>query len=105
MSARERGVVRVCGCSQGSFYRPERPGTGVARGGGPAACNGQGRARRLWGLAGVRGCPLWCCHERAGVLDRAEERQRDGGVWVVSPPFFHVSRSGLGRGEAASTAG
>jgi hypothetical protein len=31
------------------------------------------------GLAGVRGCPLWCCHERAGVLDRAEERQRDGG--------------------------
>jgi hypothetical protein len=37
------------------------------------------RARGLWRHAGVRGCALWCCHERAGVLDRAEERQRDGG--------------------------
>jgi hypothetical protein len=92
-----------------SFYRPERPGAGVARGGGPATCVVQRRARRLWGLAGMRGRVLWCCHERAGVLDRAEEGQRGGGKGEGSgcfpPPFFRVSRSGPGRGEGASTAG
>jgi hypothetical protein len=31
------------------------------------------------------------------VLDRAEERQRDGGVQVVSLLFFQVSRPGSGQ--------
>jgi hypothetical protein len=81
------------------FYRREKRGRAASRGGGPAVCTGQGRARRLWRLAGVRGRPLWSGHACAGVLDRAEERQRDGGVRVVSPPFFHVSRPGSGLGH------
>jgi hypothetical protein len=60
---------------------------------------GQGRARRLWGLAGVRGCPLWSGHARAGVLERAEtEAERCGGVRVVFPLFVHVSWPGSGQG-------
>jgi hypothetical protein len=85
-----------------SFYRPERPGARVARGGGPAACVVQRQARRLWGLAGVRGHVLWCCHERAGMLDRAEEGQRGGGKGEGSgcfPPFFRVSWPGSGEGR------
>jgi hypothetical protein len=61
--------------------------------------------RRLWGLAGMRGCPLWCCHERAGVLDREEERQRDGGSGLVSLPFFQVSRPGSGQGRRGVNSG
>jgi hypothetical protein len=57
------------------------------------------RARGLWRRAGVRGCALWCCHEHAGVLDRAEERQRDGGSGLFSAPFFQVSRQGSGLGH------
>jgi hypothetical protein len=36
----------------GGFYRPERAGKEVAKGGGPAACVVQRRARRLWEHAG-----------------------------------------------------
>jgi hypothetical protein len=64
----------------------------VARGGGPGACTIQRRARRLWGLAGRRGCALWGCHERAGVLERAEVRQRAAGRGPgVSPLILAMS--------------
>jgi hypothetical protein len=57
----------------------------------------------------MRGLVLGCGHARAGVLDRAEERQRDGekgeGSGCFSPPFPRVSWPGPGRGEGASTAG
>jgi hypothetical protein len=77
----------------------------ASRGGGPVVCIGQGRARRLWGLAGVRGRPLWSGHARAGVLDRAQERQRDGGGVRVVFLFSSMSHGqGPGRGDWGSTA-
>jgi hypothetical protein len=62
----------------------------------------QCRARRPWELAGVRGLALLTGHARAGVLDRAEVRQRDvggGGSGCFHPLFFHVSRPGSGQGR------
>jgi hypothetical protein len=73
----------------------------VARGGGPAACTVERLAWRLWGLASMRGCALWGCHERAGVLDRAEGRQRDGG----GPGCFSLFLPGLTAGVWAGETG
>jgi hypothetical protein len=70
-------------------------GAGVRR-----RATGQCRARRPWELVGVRGLALLTGHARAGVLDRAEVRQRDvGGGPGGFPLFFHVSRPGSGQGR------
>jgi hypothetical protein len=53
----------------------------------------------------VRGCALWSGHARAGVLDRAEKRQIDGGSGLVSLPFFQVSRPGSGQGRRGVDSG
>jgi hypothetical protein len=53
----------------------------------------------------VRGCALWSGHTRAGVLDRAEKRQRDGGSGLVSLPFFQVSRPRSGQGRRGVDSG
>jgi hypothetical protein len=74
----------------------------VADGGGPAACNGHCRARRLWERAGeVRswrrgtiGVP-WRAH--AGRCRAERQRERRGGPGCFST-FFRVPRPGSGQG-------
>jgi hypothetical protein len=65
---------------------------------------GRCRMRRLWDRAGMRGLVLWCCHEHAGVLDRAEERWRDGGSGLFLLLYSRSHDHGLGREDGESTA-
>jgi hypothetical protein len=106
------GCCGWCGSFQenrGPFYRRERAGVEVADGGGPAACNGHCRARRLWERAGeVRSRHLGT----AGVLWRAHagrhraERQRERrGVRSFSSLSLGSLGWGLGRGVVESTEG
>jgi hypothetical protein len=89
-------------CSEAAFIgrrglATRRPEVGVRR-----RATGQGQARRLWEHAGVRGCALWCCHERVGVLDRADERQRDGGGPGCFSPILPGLTAGVWAGETGS---
>jgi hypothetical protein len=75
---------------------------GVQRWGSRRRARLQGRVWRLWRLAGVRGCALWSGHARAGMLDRAEKRQRDGGVRVGFSSFLPGLTAGVWAGEMGS---